>query len=66
MSEIKYLIVEGKVSNIRLPQWDDPIYSKGLLFGITKMPKSSKPDDKETDLEDQKMEQENKELKGGI
>lgn len=59
MSEIKYKIVRGKVSLTELATADDPIYSAGLLIGVTRLPKSSKIEDQETDLEGQKKGQEN-------
>lgn len=66
MSEIKYKIINGKQSSIRLASPDDPIYKMGCMFGIQKLHKSTKVEDKETDLKSQEKEQEEQELKGGI
>ena len=59
MSEIKYLIIDGKKSSIREASLDDPIYKRGFVFGIQKLHKSLKVEDKETDLEGQKKGHEN-------
>ena len=66
MSEIKYLIIDGKQSSIEEASADDPIYNMGFMFGIHKLHKSLKVEDKETDLEGQKKGQGDQELKGGI
>ena len=63
MSKSEYKIVRGKVSETKLATADNPIYSMGVLFGITKLPKSSKIEDQETGLESQKKEQDSEKLK---